>query len=293
MPEPKGDQLIVNVGAAEAHRRLKGFGHGVRKVGSAGTGQAVIVHSASGQHLRELEAKFADVGFAPPAAGLCETIEKPPPGAASARRLLVEPHPLLDLKAFVTEFPVSLGQFASSAELLALLSSDAPAPLRSSDEVRAAARDLLRHGGFKPTGRSKPASEYLIQAAQRGTLSSINLAVDACNAASLHSGLPISVVDLDLAREPLRVAIAPPGAAYVFNPAGQTIDVGGLLCLFDSEGPCANAVKDAQRTKTHPGTCRTLSLIWGTTRLPGRAAETAAWYQKLLAAHEATVEVLL
>ena len=28
----------------------------------------------------------------------------------------------------------------------------------------------------------------------------------------------------------------------MFNASGQTIDVGGLLCLFDAEGPCANAV---------------------------------------------------
>jgi DNA/RNA-binding domain of Phe-tRNA-synthetase-like protein len=210
----------------------------------------------------------------------------------SASRLAVDPHPLLDLRAFVTNFPQPLGNLTSSADLLALFSVNAPAPLRSGDEVRAAVRDLLRHGGFKPTGRSKPASEYLLQAAERGTLSSINVAVDCCNAASLHSGLPISVVDLDLAHEPLRVGLAPSGSAYVFNPSGQTIDVGGLLCLFDAEGPCANAVKDAQRTKTHADTRRTLSLIWGATRLPGRAAETSAWYQELLAAHGATVEVI-
>ena len=148
--------------------------------------------------------------------------------------------------------------------------------------MREAVRALLRHGGFKPSGRSKPASEYLIKAVGEGLLSPINAAVDACNVVSLHSGLPISVVDLDRARPPLRVGVAPAGSSYVFNASGQSIDLGGLLCLFDADGPCANAVKDAQRTKTSPETRRTLSLIWGTTALPGRAARTEAWYRELL-----------
>lgn len=202
----------------------------------------------------------------------------------------IEPHPLLELSAFVTVFPQPLGELVSSAELLALFSLEAVAPMHSSDEIRSAVRDLLRHGGFKPTGRSKPASEYLIRAAGEGSLSSINLAVDACNAVSLHSGLPISVIDLDLAQPPLRVAIPPAGSNYVFNSAGQTIDVGGLLCLFDAAGPCANAVKDSQRTKTHAGTRRTLSVIWGTRQLTGRATAAATWYHSLLVSHGATLE---
>jgi DNA/RNA-binding domain of Phe-tRNA-synthetase-like protein len=114
--------------------------------------------------------------------------------------------------------------------------------------------------------------------------------VDVCNAVSLHSGLPTSVVDLDLVREPLRVGIAPLGSAYVFNLTGQMIDVGCLLCLFDTAGPCASAVKDSQRTKTNPETHRTLSLIWGTRQLPGHAADTDAWYLSLLRNHGARVE---
>ncbi len=206
--------------------------------------------------------------------------------------LTVEPHPLLDLRAFVADFPAAVGELASSSELVGLLKLNATAPLHNNDEVRAAVRDLLRHGGFKPTGRSKPASEYLIRAASDSSLSAINVAVDACNAVSLHSGLPISVVDLDLARQPFGVGIAPPGTSYVFNQSGQVMDLGGLLCLNDADGPCANAVKDSQRTKTNPNTRRTLSLIWGTTKLPGRAAETESWYHELLQSHGATVETV-
>jgi DNA transformation protein and related proteins len=75
MADPKGDKLFVNVGASQARRRLKGFGHGVRKVQSAGRNQAVIVHTATGKHLAELKAKFADVGCSGTEAGLSEPIE--------------------------------------------------------------------------------------------------------------------------------------------------------------------------------------------------------------------------
>src|SRR5438105_9472428 len=204
--------------------------------------------------------------------------------------LTIDPHPLLDLRAFLTHFPRPLGEITAPAELQALLDLQAPAPLHSDDAVREKVRQLLRQGGFKPTGRSKPASEYLLKAVGEGRLTSINVAVDICNIVSLHSGLPISVVDLDRAHEPFRVGVAMPGSNYVFNASGQTIDVGGLLCLFDAEGPCANAVKDAQRTKTGPETRQTLSLVWGSAKLPGRAAQADAWYRALLAEQGATTE---
>lgn len=196
--------------------------------------------------------------------------------------LRVDSHPLLDLQAFVTTFPRPLAEMTSPPSLLGLLSLDAAAPLRSDDAIREGVRGLLRQGGFKPTGRSKPASEYLIRAVREGQLGSINLAVDACNVASLHSGLPVSVVDLDLAREPFRVGLAAAGLSYVFNSSGQTIDLGGLLCLFDADGACGSPVKDSQRTKTRPETRRTLSIVWGTSAFPDRALNTASWYQELL-----------
>jgi DNA/RNA-binding domain of Phe-tRNA-synthetase-like protein len=207
--------------------------------------------------------------------------------------LTIDPHPFLDLRAFVTEFPRPLGETPTPPDLFALLAEDAAAPLHSDDGVRESVRSLLRQGGFKPTGRSKPASEYLLKAVREKLLSSINLAVDVCNIVSFHSGLPISVVDLDKARAPLRVGIATTGMSYVFNASGQTIDLGGLLCLFDAEGPCANAVKDAQRTKTDAATRRTLSLIWGTTVLPGRSEQAAAWYRSLLETHGAMTRTLM
>jgi hypothetical protein len=64
------------------------------------------------------------------------------------------------------------------------------------------------------------------------------------------------------------------------------------LCLFDAEGSCANAVKDAQRTKTGPDTKQTLSLIWGSVDLPGRAGEAETWYRQLLEQHGATTALI-
>jgi DNA/RNA-binding domain of Phe-tRNA-synthetase-like protein len=196
--------------------------------------------------------------------------------------MIVEAHPLLDLRAFTTTFPRPLGEMPTPAEVLALLSLSAEAPLKSDDSVREAMRVLLRHGGFKPSGRSKPASEYLVKAVEGGSLGAINAAVDVCNLVSLHSGLPISVVDLAKAKPPFRVGIAAAKTSYIFNASGQEIDVGGLLCLFDADGPCANAVKDAQRTKTDAGTTRTLTILWGTTALQDRSARAESWYRSLL-----------
>jgi DNA/RNA-binding domain of Phe-tRNA-synthetase-like protein len=193
-----------------------------------------------------------------------------------------EAHPELEAYAFSAELPVPLGDLPAPPWLVARLSVGAEAPLSATDEVRAAVRDLLRHGGYKPTGRGKPASEYLVRAAADGSLRSINAVVDACNVVSLHSGLPISVVDLDRAVPPFRIGTAAAGSSYVFNASGQEIRLDGLLCLHDSAGPCGNAVKDSERTKTHGITRRTLSIIWGCRRLAGRAAAAGAWYREIL-----------
>jgi DNA/RNA-binding domain of Phe-tRNA-synthetase-like protein len=197
-------------------------------------------------------------------------------------RLIASAHPLAMLAAFVAHLPAPLGELESPDWLRAGLRLEFDAPLAPPDDaVRKAVRELLRAGGYKPSGRSKPASEFLQAAAARGELGSINLAVDLCNVVSLHSGLPISVVDLELAASPLQVALAPAGTSYVFNPSGQSIDLGGLLCLHDQAGPCASPVKDSQRSKTHAGTRWSLQLVWGTTALPERVGAAVAWYRDL------------
>ncbi|HVK77820.1 MAG TPA: phenylalanine--tRNA ligase beta subunit-related protein [Kofleriaceae bacterium] len=192
----------------------------------------------------------------------------------------VAPHPLVEVGAFVTRLPAPLG------ELPAVSFADVAPPVGLGpvdDAVRAAVRALLRHGGYKPSGRGKPASEYLAQAAAEGRFPALNPVVDACNVVSLHSGLPISVVDVDRLTGALSIDVCPDGTSYVFNPSGQTIDASGLLRLADAAGPAGTPVKDAQRTKTDATTRATLSIVWGTRALPGRTVHATDWYRTLVA----------
>ena len=183
---------------------------------------------------------------------------------------------------FTTTFPAPLSAFPSPEWLVALLNLDAVAPVARSEEIRTAIRDLLRHKGYKPTGRGKPASEYLVKAADSGKLGTINAPVDACNVVSLHSGLPISVIDLDKVTSPFSIKPGAQESTYIFNQSGQEIGVAGLLCLHDGQGPCANAVKDSQRTKTSDATTNTLSVIWGLASREDHVESSLTWYTQLL-----------
>ncbi len=203
----------------------------------------------------------------------------------------IEPHPKLDLAAFVLRHR-SDPQGQGIADLLSIEAdalSRSPFEIHSDPQryetVKSAVRDLLRHGGYKPTGRGKPASEYLVKAVTNGKLGQINPIVDTLNIVSLHSGLPISVVDLakcNFESGSLRVKIAPESSEYVFNASEQTIKLDGLLCLFNDAGPCANAVKDSQRTKTSDSTTDSLVVIWGTNELPGHSEKTCDWFRQLI-----------
>lgn len=198
--------------------------------------------------------------------------------------IAIDPHPILEIGVFVTRFEHPLVELATPDSIISLADAGSSAPMCSSDTVRAEVRQLLRHGGFKPAGRSKPASEYLHAAALEGRFPRINAAVDACNVVSLCSGLPISLVDVDRLAGALAIRCAPAGTSYVFNPSGQVIDASGLLCLYDGEGPTGTPVKDAQRTKTHDGTRAALSIVWGTKSLPGRTHKATSWYREVVAA---------
>lgn len=69
------DNLFVNLSASQARKRLKGHGFGVKRVEAAGRHQSVIVHTATGGHLRELECLFADVITSSSPAGLDIPVE--------------------------------------------------------------------------------------------------------------------------------------------------------------------------------------------------------------------------
>lgn len=206
----------------------------------------------------------------------------------------IEPHPILDAAVFVLEHAADHDGEASDLVGRLLSISDqaidqTPFELHRDESkyqvVKSAVRDLLRQHGYKPTGRGKPASEYLVRAVGEDKLGRINPIVDTLNAVSLHSGLPISVVDLDKCSvhdSALKIAIAGKDSEYVFNASGQTMKLDGLLCLFDNDGPCANPVKDSQRTKTSDQTARSLIVIWGASPLPGHTAKTKDWFCELI-----------
>jgi len=191
-------------------------------------------------------------------------------------------HPILRPGPFSTVFPTPLGEAETPGWVSDLLALEADTPLRRDESVRLTVRDMLRHWGHKPAGRGKPASEYLVRAVDRGELGPINVAVDICNVVSLHSGFPIALVDLDKARPPFRVQAGEPESTYVFNASGQEMSLKGLICLHDAQGPCANPVKDAQRTKTDAGTTRTLTIIWGAAGFEDRLADAVGWYREML-----------
>lgn len=157
------------------------------------------------------------------------------------------------------------------AESIALVSARRAEGHVPPDELRTGIRDLLRRGGYKPTGRGKPASEYLVRAAQEGRFPSVNNLVDAANRYSLLTGLPISLLDADLALagcDGLVVREGRAGERYVFNAAGHEIDVEGLVSICREGGPVlGNAVKDSMATKTHDGTRRVLAVVWASRRV--------------------------
>ena len=157
-------------------------------------------------------------------------------------------------------------------------------------ELRSRVRGIFRHGKYKPSGRGKPASEYLLRAAIVGEFPLVNGPVDVNNAISLESGFPGSIFDADRSGPHLLLRRGRPGEEYVFNPSGQSIDLEDLLlvCRRTEAGwePCGNAVKDAMATKTGPRTRNVVAVLYAPADEPATALETcAARYAELLATH--------
>ena len=139
-------------------------------------------------------------------------------------------------------------------------------------QVKDAILGLLKRGGFKPSGRNKPASEYLAQAAREGRFPRINNLVDVNNLLSLESGLPISLLDLRAFAGRAWLRCGRPGESYVFNNAGQEIDLEGLICVCGAQdSPLGNPVKDSMAGKLKEGTTSVLGVIYASRDCePGR-----------------------
>lgn len=176
----------------------------------------------------------------------------------------------------------------SSPALLAALDEAIRAAAAPEDEAtRQAVRGMLRFGSYKPTGRGKPASEYLLGAARDGSFPRVSALVDLNNLGSLEALLPASI--LDLARAGTRRFLlrrGRPGESYVFNHTGQTIELRDLLLAATLPGdePCVNAVKDAMRTKVQADTREVLVIVYGTRALRARVEEAASRFAARLQA---------
>ncbi len=127
------------------------------------------------------------------------------------------------------------------------------------DAFRKACRDMLRIGSYKPTGRGKPASEYLLRTASDGSFPRINTAADINNYISLAYLIPISLWDTDkIDADSWLFRTGMENEQFIFNPSGQILDLHDLVTGFavrdGMETPVVTPVKDCQQTKTDFGT---------------------------------------
>ena len=165
-------------------------------------------------------------------------------------------------------------QCAASAEQLLeqMLAAEALVRVDASafpEPVRKAVRDVLRVGGYKPTGRGKPASEYLVGAARERVLPRVNNLVDINNLVSLMTALPISIFDADQLGDDLVVRFGRAGENYQFNSAGQVMDLSGIpvVCRAATDEPVGNAVKDSMLAKVGSSTRNVTAVLYGSTQL--------------------------
>lgn len=153
-------------------------------------------------------------------------------------------------------------------ERLSRLLDQRSAPLNpDEDAFRKACRDMMRIGSYKPTGRGKPASEYLLRAASESNFPRINTAADINNYISLAYLVPISLWDTDkIAADSWLFRTGADGEQFVFNPSGQTIGlkdlVSGYAVAGGEETPVVSPVKDCQQTKTDDGTCNIAVAVY-------------------------------
>jgi DNA/RNA-binding domain of Phe-tRNA-synthetase-like protein len=165
-------------------------------------------------------------------------------------------------------------------------------PTAFSETVRAAIRDVLRAGGYKPSGRGKPASEFLHAVASEQGLPVVNNLVDINNLVSLATALPISMFDADKLGTPAVIRFGRPGERYVFNVSGQSMDVSGIpvICRAVSDEPVGNAVKDSMLAKVGPETRNVLAVVYGSTKLDAGLLEDAARELQTLLAEFASAQ---
>ncbi len=133
---------------------------------------------------------------------------------------------------------------------------------------RKAVRNMLRNGSYKPSGRGKPASEYLIRMIGEGEpLPDINPVVNIFNYLSARYQLPISVWNVDIGSgDSVVFDLGKADDSYPFNASGHIIKLHDLLAGFieDQDGmkPAISPVKDAHAVKVASATNRVAAAFY-------------------------------
>jgi DNA/RNA-binding domain of Phe-tRNA-synthetase-like protein len=154
--------------------------------------------------------------------------------------------------------------------------SELKEPMKNEEMVKKSVRSLLRFGKYKPSGRGKPASEYLLESAREGSFPAINNLVDALNLVSVGSLLPISLIDMEKAESgTFRLRRGRKDEFYIFNQSGQILNLEDLLLvsILPEDLPAATPVKDSQRTKVDENTKEALTVIFSPAELKGNLIE--------------------
>lgn len=139
------------------------------------------------------------------------------------------------------------------------------------DPLQKGIRSLLKTWGFHPSGRNRPASEFLVKDIQvRGAFNPINVVVDINNHLSLVSHLPISILDLDKTGEKLSMRLGMENESYIFNREGQELALRNLLVVARAEDDLravGSPVKDSHETKVFETTRRVAGFVYTTRNL--------------------------
>ena len=140
------------------------------------------------------------------------------------------------------------------------------------DNMQKGVRSLLKAFGFHPSGRSRPASEYLFKdLTNRGSFNYINNIVDINNHISLKSKLPISVFDLDKSGYDLCLRIGADDEEYVFNKEGQILTLKKLLLVAKTGAEAIGTpVKDSQATKVFEPTTKIAFFVYSSSTITSK-----------------------
>ncbi len=176
----------------------------------------------------------------------------------------------------VSASSVKLNLWSNEVTAAALEKAQTPA----AEKLRTAVRQMLKHGKFKASGRSKPAHEYLLRCAQEdGALPRINGPVDVLNTCSLFGGLPISLLSIARSSRNLLVRYGRADEGYIFNSSGQVLDVEDLVVTCDATRepsvPVGSPIKDSMVGKIEAADTELVAVIYAPKSPEGIAAAQA------------------